>query len=158
MLSTGVAAGTSPPESMAHPIPASLYVYLLLLPSPSPQSGQHSIDHHRGSWETSSFPISTSETLSEDRCHGISSHQEFSTGISPKQLQEVSGTQDLNHHMGPHVLKFPKAGSRTEAAHGPSILIAEPIFILTKYGNRICLDTSWWLISCISLWGGSCKF
>lgn len=40
--------------------------------------------------------------------------------------------------MGPYVLKFPEAGGGTEAAHGPSILIAGSILI--KYGNKISLD------------------
>lgn len=91
-LSTGVATVTSPSESVAHPIPASLYVCELLLYSPPPQSStQHSSHHPRGSWETSSSPISMSETPSEDHCHGIPSHPESSMGISPEQLQEVSG-------------------------------------------------------------------
>lgn len=41
--------GMSPPENVA--VSASLYVCLLLHP-PSPQSRQHSTDHHRGSWDT----------------------------------------------------------------------------------------------------------
>lgn len=85
-LSTGIATVTSPPESVAHPIPASLYVCVLLLHSPPPQSAQHSSHHPRGSWETSSSPISMSETPSEDHCHGIPSHPESSMGISPEQL------------------------------------------------------------------------
>lgn len=50
--------------------------------------------------------------------------------------------------MGPYVLRLPEASGGTEATHGPFIHIAGSI--LTKYGNKICLHTLWWLISCIS--------
>lgn len=90
------ADGMSPSESMAHPVPASLYTCLSFLHSLLLQSGQslicaeHSSIHHRGFWETFPCPISISETLSGDYYHGVPSHPEYSMGTSSGQLQETS--------------------------------------------------------------------